>query len=114
MDSHLPDEVVLGMARAARRGGTGQRLSVHMGDVVVRIISLDETGFTVPEGSPNLRGAVSLYDGPRHMADCLVMRIKGDSELPHYEYKRRTEATDDAPADYVRAAEAPAGLLTQS
>lgn len=114
MDSHLPDEVQLGMARAAKRGGDGRRLSVQMGDVVVRILSLDQTGFTVAQDSPNLRGAVSLFDGPRHMADCLVMRIKGADDVAHYEYKRRTEATASAPTDYVRAADAPAGLITQA
>lgn len=66
------------------------------------LLALTSEGFSVDaESTPHLRGNVKLYEGARHIANCLIVRGDKEDGLMFYEYKRRTEATLKPPLDYA-------------
>lgn len=114
MTDHLPEEVRLGLeaARAAalRRSN---RLCLHVGDQVHRVIRLWEGGVALAatDAAP-IRGYVDLFDGPRHVASCLIVadpEERGAERL--YEFKLQTPASDSPPLDFERADPRPAALI---
>ncbi len=113
MEAYYSNEVLDGI-RAARKKAERKRsrMCVHVGDDVYPIVKYWDTGFSVEmETVPKLRGLVDLYNGPRHLAQCLIIRANVENDLMTYEFKRRTDAADNAPLDYERENEAPIALL---
>ena len=71
-----------------------------------------ETGFSLSaDSAPNLRGLVDLYDGARHVCQCLIVTSAEEAGERVFEYKRATAALDKAPLDFERAEDAPIALL---
>ncbi|MFC4214646.1 hypothetical protein [Pseudophaeobacter arcticus] len=69
-------------------------------------------GFSVEEEFvPQLRGLVDLYEGSRHVSQCLIVASEAEGGEMRYEFKRATAASDTAPLDFYRAPNAPVGLL---
>ncbi|WP_316016042.1 hypothetical protein [Roseobacter sp. HKCCA0434] len=110
MDIYIPSSVTDQMHGSALRKRRN-RLRVKAGKVLVDILKLDGTGFTLSADAPRLRGSVSLMDGSRHLADCLIVAAEVDGAVTRYEYKRRTAIGEAAPVDYVREDDAPTALL---
>ncbi len=113
MESFLSDEVRNGLDQARKRAKkSSNRLCVHVGDKVYRVTQTFDNGFSLPEDlGADLRGLVDVYDGPKHLFQCLIVCAdQADGEV-HYEYKRTTEAVDQPPVDFVRAEDAPIALL---
>lgn len=116
MSDFLPEAVRKGLeeARVAMLRASG-RLCVHDGDAVHRISRVWDGGFAIVAAeAPRLRGLVDLYDGPRHLAQCLIVASREEGDLMVYEYKRSTAVTDRAPVDFARAETAVSGLLARS
>jgi len=114
MLEHLPEEVRRALMSAPDRARSGRhRLSVHVGDAVFPLLQMWDGGFTVAtERTPRLRGLVDLYDGPRHISQCLIIATQTDDEVTRYEVKRETPARDAAARDYADEGRAPvAGML---
>lgn len=116
MSDFLPEAVRKGLeeARVAmlRRSG---RLCVHDGDRIHKILRLWDGGFALAaEGAPPLRGFVDLYDGSRHLYQCLVITSHEEQGERIYEFKWNTAVADRAALDFVRAEDAPVALLPQS
>lgn len=113
MEAYFPADVLAGMKHAARKSERkSKRLCVHVGEDVFPIVKFEDDGFAVDqEETPELRGLVDLYDGPRHLAQALIVRSRGEGDLRHYEYKRRTAAEDRVPLDYAVEREQPTALL---
>ena len=113
-DFFLPDAVRQGLeaARAAARK-RGNRLCIHDRGEVHRILRLWEGGFALAAASAApARGYVDLYDGPRHLARCLIVATgeeEGGERL--YEVKSETPAADRPPTDYVAEELRPAALI---
>ncbi|SMY06494.1 hypothetical protein [Flavimaricola marinus] len=113
MSDFLPEAVRKGLedARVAMLRKSG-RLCVHDGDQVYRISKVWDGGFAVvAKDSPRLRGLVEIYDGPRHLAQCLIMASQEENDLMLYEYKRSTAVSDRPPLDFATTEARPAGLL---
>ncbi|GGL68831.1 hypothetical protein [Wenxinia marina] len=113
MTDILPEAVRKGLeeARVAmlRRAS---RLCVHDGERVHRVLRLWDGGFALAaDGAPPLRGFVDLYDGPRHLNQCLVVQSREEGGERVYEYKWNTAVADRPAADFVRAEEPPAALI---
>ena len=113
MSEFLPKEVREGLAlarkRSLRRRG---RLNVRAGDKCIAVIRCWEGGFAVDAGtSLAMRGLVDLYDGGRHLSQCLIVASREDADERVYEFKRATPATGRAPLDYEWQFE-PFGLVT--
>ncbi|MDK3072073.1 hypothetical protein QO034_03035 [Sedimentitalea sp. JM2-8] len=88
------------------------RLRVRAGQEVYTILRMWRGGFSVEADTvPPLRGLVDLYDGERHLCQCLIIGSEPEAGERRYEFKRNTAATETAPLDHYREPGAPAGLL---
>ena len=110
----LPEDVVRGLREAhlktlARRS----RLRVHVGDEVYPVLKIWHDGFSLDiANAPRLRGLVDIYDGARHVSQCLIVASNEEGGLMSYEFKRNTATADRAALDFVQDDNRPAGLLT--
>lgn len=114
MSDYLPKEVREGldMARAYNRKRRS-RLRVRVGDQDFTILRMWNSGFTLdPADAPQLRGLVDIYDGARHLSQCLIVTSDEDAGEQVFEFKRATAASDAPPVDYEIDVNAPVGYLT--
>lgn len=89
------------------------RLRVQVGETQFPVLRMWKDGFSVEEAdAPQLRGLVDLYDGARHLSQCLIVASEADGGEMRYEFKRATAAADKAPLDFYRAPDAPVGLIS--
>ncbi len=113
MSTYYSAEVQAGLD-AARKKALKQRhrLRVEAGGLSVRVVRFLDDGFTLDaETAPRLPGLVNLYDGSKHISQCLVVATDEEDGEMHYEFKRATPVTDQAPVDYYQSEPTPAGLL---
>ena len=88
------------------------RMRVEANGQSHKVLRLTKTGFALAlEEAPSLRGLVDLYDGGRHVSQCLIVAASEEAGQMVYEFKRNTSAADGAPLDFVRAEDAPIALL---
>lgn len=88
------------------------RLRVEAAGQSYRVLRMTAEGFVLDAtDAPNLRGLVDLYDGGRHLSQCLIVAAQEDAGEMIYDFKRNTAAGDGAPLDFVREADAPIALL---
>lgn len=113
MSEYLPKEVREGLERARKRAAIRRsRLRVKAGDQTFTILRHWEKGFALDaENAPHLRGFVDLYDGSRHMAQCLIVASAEEAGEMVYEFKRSTAAVDRPALDYDRDENAPVALI---
>ncbi len=111
----LPKEVREGLEQARRRDlKRKSRLRLHAGDRVFPVLRFWRGGMAIDaENAPHLRGLVDLYDGGRHLYQCLIVASEEENGEMRYEFKRSTAAVDRAPLDFARAPDAPVALLGQ-
>lgn len=113
MTDFLPEAVRQGL-EAARRDALrkSSRLRIMDGERMYPILRLWERGFALEaEDAPHLRGLVDIFDGGRHLYQCLIIASDEENGEMHYEFKRNTAAADKAPLDFERAEGAPIALL---
>ena len=113
MSEFLPKEVRAGLEAARKRDlRRKSRLRVKVGDQTFTILRYWDQGFALDvEDAPHLRGLVDVYDGARHLSQCLIVASEEEAGEMVYEFKRETMATDRAPLDYERDEFAPVALL---
>ena len=109
----LPEDIRHGIAMArSRRLRRGSRLCVHVSDAVFPVLRLWEEGFAVDAGRvPRLRGSVDIYDGPRHILQCLIIASELDGSDMSYEFKRVSAVTETRLRDYAVDSPAPLAYL---
>ncbi|MEO9780728.1 MAG: hypothetical protein ABJH07_21835 [Sedimentitalea sp.] len=113
MSTFVSDDVRLQLS-AARLAGLKKvsRMRVQVGDHYYPVLRQWRDGFSVEEATaPLLRGLVDLYDGGRHVCQCLIIASESEAGERRYEFKRNTTAADKAPLDHYREPDAPIGLL---
>ena len=113
MSTYLPPDVQAGLD-AARKKALKQRhkLRVEADGRSFRVIRFEDDGFTLDiQDAPHLRGLVDLYDGGKLVYQCLIVASEAEADQMRYEFKRHTLATDKAPVDFEREANAPVALL---
>ena len=113
MYTFLPEAVRKGLEDARKAAlRRKDRLSVRDGDATHRIRRLWDGGFALDlNGSDKLRGYVDIYDGPKHLYQCLVVSAVADDEERVFEFKWLTPVADRPAADFVYPDFVPAGLL---
>ena len=113
MEAYFSDDVVAGLRKAAEKAAKKRgRLCVHVDDEIFPILSMEDSGFVLDgENTPHLRGLVDIYDGARHLWQCLIVRAEHGPRFTHYEYKRQTAADGVQPRDYASERPQPIGLL---
>jgi hypothetical protein len=110
----LPKEVREGLEAARKRDMKRKsRLRVQVGEAVFPVLRFWHDGFALDAGlSPGrLRGLVDVYDGSRHVFQCLIVASSLENGELVCDFKRATAVTDRAPLDYWRDEAAPVGLL---
>lgn len=115
MYTFLPEAVRQGLEEARKAAlKRKDRLSVHDGDDTYRIRRFWDGGFALDlDGSERLRGHVDIYDGPRHLYQCLVVSSVDADDERVFEFKWLTAVADRPAADFVRPDFVPVGLLEQ-
>ncbi len=100
MLEELSDEIHQALSKA-RHG----QWRVQMGKASFPILRLTGRGFVLAaEDAPGLRGFVDLYDGQRHMFNCLVVACGIQHGEAVFEYKRKSPLMTAPPADFEQDA----------
>lgn len=113
----LPAEVREGLDAARKRDRKRKsKLRVQVGEAVYPVLRFWDNGFALDaDFSPGkLRGLVDVFDGSRHVFQCLIVA----SGIEHGElvcdFKRATAVTERAPLDFWRDENAPVGYLSKA
>ena len=95
-----------------RQNARKSRLRVHFGSEIYPILRLWEDGLALDAAQlPHLRGLVDVYDGARHLSQCLIVAsIVEDGQLI-CNFKRSTLVADGPPLDFWRDENAPVAFL---
>lgn len=113
----LPHYVREGLEAARKRDERKRsRLRVHVGDAVYPILRMWQDGFALDAGQVpgRLRGLVDIYDGSRHISQCLIVASAVENGQVICEFKRSTAVTDRPALDYFRDENAPVGYLPRA
>lgn len=115
MSTYVSKDVQAGLdaARKAARKRTSRYRIVQDGHSF-RALDLWRDGFSLDsETAPQLRGLVDIYDGGRHLCQCLIVASHANGSEWRFEFKRNTAASDAAPLDFYRPPDAPIALLPE-
>tara|TARA_B100000886_G_scaffold59532_1_gene36819 strand:+ start:272 stop:469 length:198 start_codon:yes stop_codon:yes gene_type:complete len=52
--------------------------------------------------APLNRGLEDLYDGDRHLKNCLIVASKEENGLVHFDFKRKTATQTSVPKDFYQ------------
>lgn len=109
----LPKEIAEGLAQARKRESSRKsRLRVQVGEAVFPVLRFWHDGFALDADlAPKLRGLVDVYDGSRHIFQCLIVASAVEDGQLVCEFKRNTAVRESAPLDYWREEHAPIGYL---
>jgi hypothetical protein len=112
----LPKEVRDGLDAARKREQARKsRLRVQVGEAVFPVLRFWDNGFALDAAlTPHLRGLVDVYDGARHVFQCLIIASTEDNGDLVCEFKRSTAVSERAALDYWRDENAPVAYLTKS
>lgn len=92
------------------------RLRVQVGDALFPVLRFWHDGFALDaDVSPRaLRGLVDVYDGSRHIFQCLIVASSIENGELVCDFKRATAVTGRAALDFWRDENAPVGFLTRA
>lgn len=115
MTDFLPEAVRLGLDAARKKSLKSKgRLCVHDGDDVYRIHKFWQGGFSIAaDYGDKLRGRVEIYDGARHVYQCLIIGSEVEGDLRVFEFKWLHAVADKAPLDFALPDFVPAGLIAR-
>lgn len=113
MNDFLPEAVRHGLEQARKTAlRRSTRLCVHDGDDVYAIRRLWDGGFALDAAiAKKVRGRVEIYDGARHLYQCLIVDYADEGEERVFEFKWLHPVTDHPPVDYEHPNFVPAGLI---
>lgn len=88
------------------------RLRAHVGNDIYPILRMRRDSFTLDAAEViHLRGLVDVFEGSRHLLQCLIVATDIEGGELVCTMKRATVATDLHALDYVRDETAPAAYL---
>ena len=104
MSTFLSKDVIAGLEAAQKADlRKKSRLRVESNKNSYPVLQLKKSGFCVEvERAPMIRGLVDLYDGDKHLKQCLVVAFKEENGIVHFEYKRNTNTQTVAPRDFYQ------------
>lgn len=98
-----------------RQNARKSRLRIKIGTEVYPILRLWEDGLAMDaDHATHLRGLVDVYDGARHVSQCLIVASTVENGQLICNFKRSTQVTDTAPLDFWRDENAPVGYLPKN
>lgn len=112
----LPQDIRDGLDAARKREAKRKsRLRVQVGEAVFPILRFWHDGFALDASlAPGLRGLVDVYDGDRHIFQCLIVASTLENGDLVCDFKRSTAVTDHAPLDFWRDENTPVALLPKN
>lgn len=113
---HLPKELRDGLAAAQELAArkAGRRLRVQANGRSFAILRSWPGGFSLAaETTPQLRGLVDIHEGPRHLYRALIVASRLENRELVFEFKRATQVTATAPADFERPENPPTAMLPE-
>lgn len=115
MSTFLPQDILDDLASSKRaKLSRSARHRVKFNGEIYPLNRFWTDGFALDaEYAPNMRGLVDIFDGQEHITRCLVVASEESEGEVSYEYKVMTQASTEAPLDFVRPSEAPVALLEQ-
>ena len=104
MSTFLSKDVLAGIEAAQKTSlKKKNRLRVEFNKNHFPVMWLTQNGFCVEaEMAPMIRGLVDLYDGDRHLKQCLIVASKEENGLVHFDFKRKTATQTSAPKDFYQ------------
>ena len=114
MNDFLPDAVRQGLEQARKNAlRRSTRLCVHDGDDVYAIRRLWDGGFALDANvADKVRGRVEIYDGSRHLYQCLIVDSADEGDERVFDFKWLHPVKETAPLDYEQPNFVPAGLIS--
>ncbi|KEO54568.1 hypothetical protein [Thioclava pacifica] len=111
----LPKEVLEGLRAAQKReAAKNARLRVLAGGQIWPVLRRFKGGFALDADQvTNLRGHIDLYDGPEHVATCLIVASEIQGRELICTVKRETAVSDRAPLDFAQDGPRIAGYLPE-
>ena len=105
-----------GLANAQlHRARKKSRLKVQVGTQTYPLLRFWQGGLTIEaQHTQHLRGLVDVYDGARHIFQCLIVASEVDGDELICSFKRATAVLDRAALDYERNENAPVGYLPKA
>lgn len=116
MSTFLPCDVQASLDAARNKvERDSSRLKIKTGKETCRILRLWKNGFALEaEQAPAIRGFVDIYDGERHLYQCLIIASENLNGERQFEFKRNTLAKDRPPLDFFLAETSPVALLSSA
>ena len=104
MSTFLSKDVIAGLEAAQKADlRKKSRFRVESNKNSYPVLQLKKSGFCVEvERAPMIRGLVDLYDGDKHLKQCLIVASKEENGIVHFEYKRNTNTQTAAPRDFYQ------------
>jgi hypothetical protein len=112
----LPKEVREGLDAARKRDRARKsRLRIQLGEAVFPVLRMWDDGIALDaDRVPRLRGLVDVYDGARHVCQCLIVASTVENGELVCEFKRSTPAEDRPALDFWRDENLPVGFLPKN
>lgn len=112
----LPIDIKEGLEAARKRDRTKRsRLRAQVGEAVFPVLRLWDNGLALDASlTPHLRGLVDVFDGARHILQCLIIASTQENGELVCDFKRSTTVSDRAPLDFWRDENAPVALLPRN
>jgi len=109
----LPKDVLEGLREAHMRSlARKSRIRVRVGEHDYPVLKMWHDGFSLAlEDAPKLRGLVDLYNGSRHLSQCLIVASAEEGDMMSYEFKRNTASAEAPALDFVADDMRPVALL---
>jgi len=113
MESVFSKEIQAGLDAARLESlRRASRLRIDVDGTPHPVLRLWKTGFAMnAKSAPHLRGLVDLYDGAKHLMQCLIVASEEQAGEMQFEFKRATVVEDRPAVDFEKAANAPVGLI---
>ena len=110
MSTFLSKDVLSGIEVAQKTSlKKKNRLRVEFNKNHFPVMWLTQNGFCVEaEMDPMIRGLVDLYDGDKHLKQCLIVASKEENGVVHFDFKRKTATQNSAPKDFYQESRAAA------
>ena len=90
------------------------RMRVSVGGQQFTILRYWDEGFALDaDDAPHLRGLVDVFDGARHLSQCLIVASEEEAGEMVYEFKRATPHAEVPPKDYEISEDATVALIPQ-
>ena len=104
MSTFLSKDVLAGIEDAQKTGlKKKNRLRVEFDKNYYPVMRLTQNGFCVEaKMAPMIRGLVDLYDGDKHLKQCLIVASKEENGIVHFDFKRDTHTQTSAPKDFYQ------------